>query len=184
MRLVPDLRQERGEGGRQDVRVHVEHGQLAYGRALHAHAAGEQRDEGGPPRRLAMSGELGRHHGGAGELPGQELVDNMHAFNESLVKAGVLLAAEGLYPSSYGAQISYSEIARVFLVTESTVAQRIVRAKRTLAAKQIPFEVPQGAELAGRLSRPVGWRFGLSGPRGARRCPAPASGEYVRVTCP
>ncbi|NBE94737.1 YciI family protein [Nonomuraea sp. KC401] len=45
----------------------------------------------------------------AGELPSQELVDNMHAFNESLVKAGVLLAAEGLYPSSYGAQISYSD---------------------------------------------------------------------------
>ncbi|MGN9839889.1 YciI family protein [Nonomuraea sp. H19] len=44
----------------------------------------------------------------AGALPSQELVDNMHAYNESLAKAGVLLAAEGLYPSSHGAQIAYS----------------------------------------------------------------------------
>lgn len=44
------------------------------------------------------------------------------------------------------------EIARAFLVSESTVAQRIVRAKRTLADKQVPFEVPRGAELAARLA--------------------------------
>jgi RNA polymerase sigma-70 factor, ECF subfamily len=44
------------------------------------------------------------------------------------------------------------EIARAFLVPESTVAQRIVRAKRTLAEARVPFEVPQGAELAVRLS--------------------------------
>ncbi|MBF8191517.1 RNA polymerase sigma factor [Nonomuraea sp. K274] len=48
--------------------------------------------------------------------------------------------------------LSTDEIARAFLVPESTVAQRIVRAKRTLAAKGIPFEVPQGAELTGRLA--------------------------------
>ncbi|HEX8934965.1 MAG TPA: sigma-70 family RNA polymerase sigma factor, partial [Pseudonocardiaceae bacterium] len=40
------------------------------------------------------------------------------------------------------------EIARAFLVSESTVAQRIVRAKRTLAQARVPFEVPQGAERA------------------------------------
>ncbi|MEU6781759.1 YciI family protein [Nonomuraea angiospora] len=44
----------------------------------------------------------------AGALPSQEVVDNMHAYNEALTKAGVLLAAEGLYPSSQGAQIAYS----------------------------------------------------------------------------
>jgi RNA polymerase sigma factor (sigma-70 family) len=48
--------------------------------------------------------------------------------------------------------LTTEEIARAFLVPEPTVAQRIVRAKRTLADKQIPFEVPQGAELAGRLA--------------------------------
>jgi RNA polymerase sigma factor (sigma-70 family) len=44
------------------------------------------------------------------------------------------------------------EIARAFLVPEPTVAQRIVRAKRTLADAKVPFEVPRGEELAGRLS--------------------------------
>ncbi|TAN07355.1 MAG: RNA polymerase sigma factor [Rhodanobacteraceae bacterium] len=44
------------------------------------------------------------------------------------------------------------EIARAFLVPEATVAQRIVRAKRTLAAKHVPFEVPRGGELAPRLA--------------------------------
>jgi hypothetical protein len=44
----------------------------------------------------------------AGELPSQQVVDDMHAYNESLVKAGVLLAGEGLYPSSQGVQIAYS----------------------------------------------------------------------------
>src|SRR6266849_6351465 len=44
------------------------------------------------------------------------------------------------------------EIARAFLAPESTIAQRIVRAKRILAEKHIPFEVPRGPELAARLS--------------------------------
>jgi RNA polymerase sigma factor (sigma-70 family) len=48
--------------------------------------------------------------------------------------------------------LTTDEIARAFLVAEPTVAQRIVRAKRTLAAAQIPFEVPRGEELAARLS--------------------------------
>jgi RNA polymerase sigma factor (sigma-70 family) len=48
--------------------------------------------------------------------------------------------------------LTTEEIARAFLVPEPTVAQRIVRAKRTLAEKRVPFEVPRGAELAGRLS--------------------------------
>ncbi len=48
--------------------------------------------------------------------------------------------------------LTTDEIARAFLVSEPTVAQRIVRAKRTLAEKRVPFEVPRGAELAARLS--------------------------------
>ncbi|RKH27912.1 RNA polymerase sigma factor [Corallococcus praedator] len=48
--------------------------------------------------------------------------------------------------------LTTEEIARAFLVPEPTVAQRIVRAKRTLAEKQVPFEVPRGEELAARLS--------------------------------
>ena len=48
--------------------------------------------------------------------------------------------------------LTTGEIARAFLVPEATVAQRIVRAKRTLAEKRIPFEVPRGDELAVRLA--------------------------------
>jgi len=48
--------------------------------------------------------------------------------------------------------LTTEEIARAFLVPEPTVAQRIVRAKRMLAEKQVPFEVPRGSELAVRLS--------------------------------
>ncbi len=48
--------------------------------------------------------------------------------------------------------LTTDEIARAFLVPEPTIAQRIVRAKRTLAEKQVPFEVPRGAELAARLA--------------------------------
>ena len=48
--------------------------------------------------------------------------------------------------------LTTDEIARAFLVPEPTIAQRIVRAKRTLAEEQVPFEVPRGAELAARLS--------------------------------
>jgi RNA polymerase sigma-70 factor (ECF subfamily) len=48
--------------------------------------------------------------------------------------------------------LTTAEIARAFLVSEPTVAQRIVRAKRTLADKQVPFEVPRAAERAARLS--------------------------------
>ena len=48
--------------------------------------------------------------------------------------------------------LTTGEIARAFLVPEPTIAQRIVRAKRTLADARVPFEVPRGAELAARLS--------------------------------
>jgi RNA polymerase sigma-70 factor (ECF subfamily) len=48
--------------------------------------------------------------------------------------------------------LTTAEIARAFLVPEPTVAQRIVRAKRTLAEEHVPFEVPRGAERAARVS--------------------------------
>jgi RNA polymerase sigma factor (sigma-70 family) len=48
--------------------------------------------------------------------------------------------------------LTTEEIARAFLVPEPTIAQRIVRAKRTLSEKNVPFEVPYGDELAARLS--------------------------------
>jgi RNA polymerase sigma factor (sigma-70 family) len=48
--------------------------------------------------------------------------------------------------------LTTDEIARAFLVSEATVAQRIVRAKRTLAEARVPFEVPRAGELAPRLA--------------------------------
>lgn len=48
--------------------------------------------------------------------------------------------------------LTTDEIARAFLVTEPTIAQRIVRAKRTLSEKNVPFDVPRGPALAERLS--------------------------------
>jgi RNA polymerase sigma factor (sigma-70 family) len=48
--------------------------------------------------------------------------------------------------------LTTDEIARAFLAPEPTIAQRIVRAKRTLSDSHVPFEVPHGAELTSRLS--------------------------------
>jgi RNA polymerase sigma factor (sigma-70 family) len=47
--------------------------------------------------------------------------------------------------------LTTDEIARAFLVPETTIAQRIVRAKRTLAEARVPFEIPRGEDLAVRL---------------------------------
>jgi RNA polymerase sigma factor (sigma-70 family) len=52
--------------------------------------------------------------------------------------------------------LTTDEIARAFLVPEPTIAQRIVRAKRTLAEARVPFEVPRGDELAARLASVLG----------------------------
>jgi RNA polymerase sigma factor (sigma-70 family) len=52
--------------------------------------------------------------------------------------------------------LTTEEIARAFLVPEPTIAQRIVRAKRTLTEQGVAFEVPRGAELAERLSSVLG----------------------------
>ncbi|HTH67163.1 MAG TPA: RNA polymerase sigma factor [Rhodanobacter sp.] len=52
--------------------------------------------------------------------------------------------------------LTTGEIARAFLQPEATIAQRIVRAKRSLGKAQVPFEVPRGDELAERLSSVLG----------------------------
>ena len=52
--------------------------------------------------------------------------------------------------------LTTGEIARAFLVPEATIAQRIVRAKRTLAEARVPFEVPRGAGRAERLGSVLG----------------------------
>jgi RNA polymerase sigma factor (sigma-70 family) len=52
--------------------------------------------------------------------------------------------------------LTTEEIARAFLVSEPTIAQRVVRAKRTLIEARVPFEVPRGSELSARLSSVLG----------------------------
>ena len=51
----------------------------------------------------------------AGELPSRELLEQMGAYNEELVKAGVLLAGEGLHPSSKGKRVRFSGDKRVVI---------------------------------------------------------------------
>src|SRR5262245_45573299 len=52
--------------------------------------------------------------------------------------------------------LTTDEIARAFLVPEPTIAQRIVRAKRTIAEAKVPYEVPRGADRAARISSVLG----------------------------
>ena len=52
--------------------------------------------------------------------------------------------------------LTTTEIARAFLVPEPTIAQRIVRAKRTIAEARVPYEVPRGADRAARISSVLG----------------------------
>ena len=71
------------------------------------------------------------------------------------------------------AGFSIEEIARAFLSPETTIAQRIVRAKRTLAAANVPFETPTGPELIERLPAVLG-EFRRARPRHrlVEACPA------------
>ena len=62
----------------------------------------------------------------AGVLPSQELLTEMGQFNEELVKAGVLLAAEGLHPSSKGARVRFSGGKRTVIDGPFTEAKELI----------------------------------------------------------
>src|SRR6266545_1578321 len=62
----------------------------------------------------------------AGVLPSEKLLTEMGKFNEELVKAGVMLAAEGLQPSSKGARVRFSGAKRTVIDGPFTEAQEIV----------------------------------------------------------
>ena len=105
-------------------------------------------------------GELGREMENQREEKAQEGEDKMDdGFGDDLLRLVFISCHPVLAPEARVALtlrllggLTTPEIARAFLVPEPTVAQRIVRAKRTLAEAKVPFEVPRGKELAGRLA--------------------------------
>ena len=93
----------------------------------------------------------------AGEMPSQELLTEMGKFNEELVKAGVMLAGEGLHPSSKGVRVRFSGDKRTvtdgpFAETKELVAGYWLWQVRSMDeaiewAKRCPNPMEQGGEL-------------------------------------
>jgi hypothetical protein len=93
----------------------------------------------------------------AGEMPSQELLAEMGNFNEELVKAGVMLAGEGLHPSSKGARVQFSGDKRTvidgpFAETKELVAGFWLWQVRSMDeaiewAKRCPNPMPEGGVL-------------------------------------
>jgi len=93
----------------------------------------------------------------AGEMPSQELLTQMGNFNEELVKAGVMLAGEGLHPSSKGARVQFSGDKRTvvdgpFAETKELVAGYWLWQVRSMDeaiewAKRCPNPMTEGGEL-------------------------------------
>ena len=104
--------------------------------------------------------QLGREMENQREEKAQEGEDKMDdGFGDDLLRLVFISCHPVLPPESRVALtlrllggLTTPEIARAFLVPEPTIAQRIVRAKRTLAEAKVPFEVPRKEELAGRLA--------------------------------
>jgi RNA polymerase sigma factor (sigma-70 family) len=104
--------------------------------------------------------EIGRELDARQEMAARELeaaIDN--PISDDLLRLVFISCHPALAPEARVALtlrllggLTTDEIARAFLAAEPTIAQRIVRAKRTLAEAQVPFEVPRGTELAARLS--------------------------------
>ena len=104
--------------------------------------------------------EIGRDAESRAEHYGEPDVDAMDdQIGDDLLRLIFLACHPVLSPEARAALtlrllcgLTAAEIARAFLVPEPTVAQRITRAKRTLAARQVRFEMPPRGELPGRLA--------------------------------
>ena len=115
-------------------------------------------------RRKAMldrkHGELGHDLEAQMERTVRDFDDKMDEVVEDDVLRLVFIACHPVLPADARVALTLrllgglttQGIARAFLVPESTIAQRIVRAKRTLSEAHVPFEVPRGSELVERLS--------------------------------
>ena len=104
--------------------------------------------------------EIGRDAALRPENSGEPDVDAMDDhIGDDLLRLIFIACHPVLSPEARGALtlrllggLTTAEIARAFLVPEATIAQRIVRAKRTLTARRVPFELPPRAEIPGRLT--------------------------------
>ncbi|HEY0151660.1 MAG TPA: YciI family protein [Longimicrobium sp.] len=94
----------------------------------------------------------------AGVLPGEELLAAMGKYNEELAKAGVLLAAEGLHPTSRGARVRFTEEGRTVVDGPFTEAKELVAGFWLIQAKS--------------RDEAVEW---------ARRCPNPTPGSEGEI---
>ena len=119
--------------------------------------------------RLRRAGRLDRkldqigHDLAARQAAGEDMTDAVDDVDDDLLRLVFICCHPVLSTESQVALalrllggLRTTEIARAFLSPEATVAQRIVRAKRMLAERRIPFEVPPAAERAARLSSVLG----------------------------
>ncbi|PWF47923.1 RNA polymerase sigma factor [Massilia glaciei] len=116
---------------------HLRHAKLHNAREAElTHAIETQLEDAGPNPEAALAGDIG---------------DDM--LRLMFVACHPVLATEARVALTLRllGGLATAEIARAFLVSEATVAQRIVRAKRTLAEARVPFEVPPADQLAARL---------------------------------
>ena len=88
----------------------------------------------------------------AGELPSAELLDEMGKFNEELVKAGVLLAADGLQPSSKGARVAFSGAQRKVIDGPFTETKELIAGYWIWHCKSLQ----EAIEWAKRCPNPTG----------------------------
>ncbi|MBV8941132.1 MAG: YciI family protein [Solirubrobacterales bacterium] len=88
----------------------------------------------------------------AGEMPSQELLEQMTAFNEELVKAGVMLAGEGLHPSSEGARIEFSGSERKVIDGPFTETKELLAGYWLWQVKSMD----EAIEWAKRIPNPTG----------------------------
>ena len=88
----------------------------------------------------------------AGEMPSQELLEQMTAFNEELVKAGVMLAGEGLHPSSRGARVEFSGSERKVIDGPFTETKELLAGYWLWQVKSMD----EAIEWAKRIPNPTG----------------------------
>ena len=113
-------------------------------------------------RRLAESKhrEIGRQHDALQEAAVSELEEGLDDDIDDDLLRLIFVACHPVLSTEARVALTLrligglttDEVARAFLVAEATVAQRIVRAKRTLSEARVPFEVPRGADRVARLS--------------------------------